>query len=272
VPDEATALARLEYALRGLVAACHQARVGRLVYLSGVDLYAPHLPNRPIDEDFPTTPVTPAGRLRLAAETVLREAAGTSRLPLVILRPVTVFGPRDQTVTCPLLDRYACRPGPRLIGGGRARLSLVYVKDVARALALAARHPHAAGQTFHVSGCATTWRAFIATLCAELGVPSPRPGLPYPLAYVLGWWAECWTPPAKVPHRSRLMAAQVGQTRLYSDVHLARTLAYHPAYDLLAGVHETVAWYRGLARPARMAHRALPAAASGWGFGTGGSS
>jgi hypothetical protein len=85
-------------------------------------------------------------------------------------------------------------------------------------------------------------------------VPTPRPGLPYRLAALLNWWAERTGQANAEAARGCLPAALVGRTRLYSDARLVRALAYHPAYDLLAGVGETVAWYRGLARamaPAR---------------------
>lgn len=236
--DEATAVTNLTRILSGLVGACQRARVGRLAYLSSVDVYGRALPARPVTEDQPPTPATRGGRLRLAAETVLREAAG--RLPIVILRPVTVFGPRDDHFTRPLLDAYATGDGPSLVGGGRARLSLVYVKDVARALALAARHPHAAGETFNVSGCSTTWRALVATLCAEMDVPTPRPGLPYALARL----AEA----LGIARPGPLPTALVGRTRVFSDSRLAHRLNYHPAYDLLEAIHETIVWHRRVTR------------------------
>lgn len=248
-PDEPRAAALIERSLRHLAVACHQARVSRLVYLSNIDLYSARLPNRPITEEYPTRAATALGRLRLIAERALAEAAGTVRLPLVILRPVMAFGPRDHVFTRPLLDAYATPPGPPLVGGGRARLSLIYVRDVVRTLMLAGRHPNAPGQLFHVSGFATTWRAFIAALCSELDVPPPSPGLPFPLAYLLGWWTERFGAPGRGPYRDRAAVLQVGQTRLYSDAHLVRALAYRPTYDLLDGAHEVVSWYRGLTRP-----------------------
>jgi nucleoside-diphosphate-sugar epimerase len=252
VGSEAAVAEALHASLHELVRACQRVRVSRLIYLSNVDLYAERLPSRPITEDYPTRPASTVGRLRLAAEQALQTAAGACRLPLVILRPVTAFGPRDHSFTRPLLDAYSYAPGPSLVGGGRARLSLVYVKDVARTLALAARHPHAPGQTFHVGGFATTWRAFIAALCAELDVPPPPPGLPYSLAYLLAWCAERLAPAGRPVQRRRAVAL-VGQTRLYSDAHLVRSLVYRPTYDLLAGAREVVTWYRGLGRSRRPA-------------------
>ena len=155
---------------------------------------------------------------------------------------MTVIGPRDQGFTRRVLDAYATPPGPPLVGGGRARLSLVYVKDVARVLATVARHPYAVGETFNVGGCSTTWRAFIATVCAELGVPTPRPGLPFLLATLLERCAGARHAP--------LSPALVGRTRVYSDARLTRTLHYQPAYDLLEAIHETVAWRRRMSRVA----------------------
>jgi nucleoside-diphosphate-sugar epimerase len=248
--DEATAITSVTRTLTGLIGACQRARVSRLAFLSSVDVYGPALPSRPVTEEQAPAPATRAGRLRLAAEAVLREAAG--RLPVVILRPVTVFGPRDDHFTRPLLDTYATGDGPSLASGGRARLSLVYVKDVARALALVARHPQAVGETFNVSGCSTTWRALVATLCAELDVPTPRPGPPYLLARLIESFG--------IAGPSALPAALVGRTRVYSDGRLARRLNYHPAYDLLEAIHETVVWHRRVTRFAAAPSISQPAA------------
>ena len=47
---------------------------------------------------------------------------------------------------------------------------------------------------------------------------------------------------------SALPAALVGRTRVYSDSRLVRRLNYHPAYDLLEAIHETVVWHRRVTR------------------------
>jgi hypothetical protein len=73
-------------------------------------------------------------------------------------------------------------------------------------------------------------------------VPTPRPGLPFVLAALLERWAG--------PRHGPLSPALVGRTRVYSDARLARTLNYHPDYDLLEAVHETVAWRRRSLRAA----------------------
>ena len=253
---EEEALAELRHSLTGLVRACARARVARLVLVSGIDVYDPAMPERPITEDFPTTPRAATGRLRLAAERIAREAAATEGLSLAIVRPVTVIGPRDYAFTCPLLDMYRCAPGPALVGGGRARLSLVYVGDVARALALVAQHPRADGRVFHVSGVATTWRALIATVCAALETPMPPPGLPHSLSSALRWCLTHVAPPRSDVSFSQQLALYAGRTRLFSDERLVRETGYLPVYDLLTAVDETVAWYRGMTRLAAPRERA----------------
>jgi nucleoside-diphosphate-sugar epimerase len=85
-----------------------------------------------------------------------------------VVRPSAVYGPRD--VDFLPVFRAAARgvalyPGPR-----DARLSVVYVADLARALVLAAETPAAAGRTYFVAGEErASWPAVYAAAAAAAG-------------------------------------------------------------------------------------------------------
>jgi len=62
-----------------------------------------------MDESRPPRPVTWYGKSKLAAERALQAAAGEAdgRLPLTIVRPVAVYGPRDRDFV-PISARSSC--------------------------------------------------------------------------------------------------------------------------------------------------------------------
>jgi len=73
-----------------LLAACAQAGVQRLAYISSAHVYGP-LEGR-IDEDRPPDPRSPYAHAHLATEALFREAAYTGA-SVLIARPCAVFGP-----------------------------------------------------------------------------------------------------------------------------------------------------------------------------------
>ena len=93
--------------------------------------------------DEPPAPVTGYGRSKLAGETVVRGGA----LPWTIVRPPAVYGPRDREF---LRVFKAIRLGVvPVFGDGGQELSLVYVTDLAEALAAVGRSESAAGRVFY---------------------------------------------------------------------------------------------------------------------------
>jgi nucleoside-diphosphate-sugar epimerase len=125
---------------------------GRLVLVSTFAVYALNQlpPGAVVDE---TTPVEadPGRRddyawTKVLQERLVRSEAATAGFELVVVRPGAVYGPGREwqhRVGRLLSDRAV------LMLGGRNRLPLTYVENTASLIALAGRHPAAAGQTFN---------------------------------------------------------------------------------------------------------------------------
>jgi nucleoside-diphosphate-sugar epimerase len=92
-----------------------------------------------------------------------------SGLPVVILRPGDVYGPRDRTTLVKILK--AIEAGhPLIAGSGRKRFGYLHIDNFCRAVELAILKPGIEGRTYTVTNRELpTWRQFFGVLMAELG-------------------------------------------------------------------------------------------------------
>lgn len=140
--DEAAFLAvNRDGTVRLLEAAAEMGRP-RFVFVSSLAAAGPTARGHRRRGDEPPTPISGYGRSKLAGEQAVR--AGP--LPWTIVRPPGVYGPRDREF---LRLFRAARYGVLPVFDPGQELSLVHVRDLARALVLLGRVPGAEGGTFY---------------------------------------------------------------------------------------------------------------------------
>jgi dihydroflavonol-4-reductase len=117
-----------------------------VVYVSSMAAGGPARRGAPKRDAGADHPVTMYGRSKLAGEQVLRDSGH----PWVILRPPTVYGPRDQDNLLTVFK--AARTGiAPVFGDGSMELSAIHVVDLADACIAAAASEGARGGTFYVN-------------------------------------------------------------------------------------------------------------------------
>ncbi|MFB3828106.1 MAG: NAD-dependent epimerase/dehydratase family protein [Bryobacteraceae bacterium] len=209
------------------------AGVPRLVHVSSL---AAAGPGADLSEDAPARPVSAYGRSKLEAEQLVRGRA-------VIIRPPVVFGPRDTDVLH--IFRAVSRGRMVRIGRGDSRFSFIYVKDLAEALASAARSA-APGTYFAAHPRAVSWGDFANAIGAELRVKVRTLAAPAWAAYAAGFCAELWSRVAARPliiSRDKIREA----VHPYWTCNPGRARAafgFEARTALAQAVAETVAWYR----------------------------
>jgi nucleoside-diphosphate-sugar epimerase len=160
---------------KALLAEALRAGVQQIVYLSTAAVYGtgPHCGIR--ENEIAPAPVSATSRTRLIAEQSVLAVGG------VVLRPMFVYGPGD-TWFVPSLARTVAQT-PVTINGGRARLSLIAVEDLAEVIAVTAvgRFPGSAGTgIYHVNHPEPVSVAdLLAGFTEHLGVPAPIADLSY---------------------------------------------------------------------------------------------
>jgi len=173
---------------RNVAEAALQNRVGRLVYLSSIEVFD-HLKSGRIDERTPFHPRNqPYPDTKIAATRLIGEYAAKGQ-EISIVYPSMVYGPGDRTIFPLLAD--GIRKGQLFYWAHHARMTLIYIDNLVDLLMLAATHPAAAGEGF--LACDTghlTFEAFCERLSTGIHARRPFIYIPFSLAYLLASMME----------------------------------------------------------------------------------
>jgi nucleoside-diphosphate-sugar epimerase len=129
-----------------LAAQKHSGQIERFVYVSSLAAVGPAKNGAPVDENTPCAPVSEYGKTKLLGENEV--LAAKDRLPVTVIRPPIVYGPRDSglQVVYKIVNKGLV---PRV--GAKRLLSLVSVQDLCEGIARAAIDKGAAGQVYFVT-------------------------------------------------------------------------------------------------------------------------
>jgi nucleoside-diphosphate-sugar epimerase len=156
-----------------LARASARSGVARFVLVSSLSATGPSRRGHPVDETSGPGPVTAYGRSKKAGE----EAARGAGVPLTVVRPPAVYGPRDRAFRA--LFRAASHGVVPLLGDGGQELTLVHASDLARALVAAATAEATRGGTYHAGHPEpVTQRALAEAVGRAVGRPVRRLTLP----------------------------------------------------------------------------------------------
>lgn len=149
-----------------------EAGVRRLIFISSIKVNGERTQLRPYTADDTPALVDPYGLSKFEAEEGLRRIAQESRMEVVIVRPVLVYGPGVKANFHTLM-RWLYRRVPLPFGAIENKRSLVAVENLVDLVLTCARHPAAANQTFLVSdGEDLSTPELLLRLSAALGRPA----------------------------------------------------------------------------------------------------
>ena len=224
-------------AVSDLVRQAKTSGVRRFVHCSTVGVYGPILAP-PANEGTPCRPEIAYERTKLEGEKVVLRAAAEDGLPVVVVRPVWVYGPG-----CPRTEklfRTIARGTFLMAGPGDALRHCVYIRDMLDAFELAATADSALGQVVIVgNSAAVRVRDLLSEIAALVEARPPR-SIPLWALHAAGTIAETVFGIAgrEPPLSRRTLKFFTANTAF--DITRARTvLGYEPRYDLEAGLRET---------------------------------
>ncbi len=178
-------------ALRLLLDAASDAKVGRFVHVSSLGVYEGR-DHFGTDEGVPPAAesLDAYTRSKVEAEALALEYHRKRGLPVSIVRPGFIYGPRDRTVLPKLLE--ALRKGRFFyFGSGDQALNCIYVKNLVQAIYLAAEVPAAVGEVFNVTdGARVSKKDFVGRVAQLDGMKPPSRKIPLWLARTLATLLE----------------------------------------------------------------------------------
>ena len=229
-----------------------EAGVQRIVHISSVTVHGVDVHGE-IDETAPLCGgPDPYSQSKAAGELLLQRMIKDRGVPVTIVRPGLLYGPRDVGS----FGRFVSliEQGKMIvIGSGKNHMPLIYVTDVARGILLASAVEQAIGRAYLlVNDEPVTQERYFHTIATELGAPFPRRRIPYRLALGMGGLAEMaghalhrQQPPPLTRFGVEVLG---GENRII--VSRARSeLGFVPQVNLEEGIRAGVAWYRARQLP-----------------------
>ncbi|GJL79114.1 MAG: NAD-dependent epimerase [Nitrospinaceae bacterium] len=214
----------------------------RIVHISSLASVGPSLPDHPVDEDTPCKPLTYYGKSKLAGEKIAEQYS--SSLPILILRPPVVYGPRE--VNFFTFIKGISKGWNLKMGSGERVLSLIYVADLVQAMLKAAiTSTSSGGQTYFITdGQFYHWDAVVETTAKLLEARIRSIKIPDSLLGLLGLFmdfASIYLKTTPLLDSQRIIDIRQS-TWTASSQRFFETFDFKPQYDLQKGLSETVDW------------------------------
>lgn len=224
--------------------AARGSRLQRFVLVSSQAAAGPaSSADRPVREDDAPQPVEAYGRSKLEAETVVLRSGDS--IPVTIIRPSAVYGPRDVdflSVFKQATNRIAVYAAP-----ADQLMTIVHVADLVRAIIGAIEQPRARGRAYFVgSEVPVSWRELyemIATVASSTFRPVQLPPRILRAAGQAGDLFSRLTGRA-VLLNSNKVALAIPKWWVCDSARARDELAWHPQIQLQDGLRDTYLWYR----------------------------
>lgn len=230
---------------KSLLAAVQKYNPGirRFVLASSLTAVGPGTGTEPVDENTPYHPITTYGKSKMEAE---REClANSSAIPVTIIRPPAVYGPRDKDIF-EFFNSVSKHFVP-LSGFRRKVLSFVHAYDLVDGIIAAAESPKAAGQIYFISNEEIyDWEMLGDAARKSLKTWAIKARVPHFLLYTIAGISEFV---ARAQGKAALMNIEkardgVQSNWLCSPKKAFNELGYKSKLSLEEGVAITIEWYK----------------------------
>lgn len=236
--------------LEVLLKACVDRPLERFVLVSSLGVYEAK-DHFGTDENgaLPANHIDGYTQTKVEAENLAQWHYHAYKVPVVVLRPGFVYGPRDRTVMPKVLKNLKWRM-VNYFGSRHKVLNNVYVGNVVEAVLLALEEPRCIGRTYNIRDARlVTKKEFFETIADQAGLP--RPIFTYPMFVGKGMcWLTEWiarltsTKPLLSSARLKFLSLNLD----YSIEKAKHELGYNPTTDFQDGIKSTIEWLRAVGK------------------------
>lgn len=176
-----------------LLTAADKQGVKKVIYISSSGTVGMKAANVPGDEATPNDPETVKNlyfKSKVVAEAAIKDFLQQHSLPVVLILPGFMFGPKDAAPTGggQLVLDYLAQKIPGILDGGTC---MVDARDVAQA-AINAVEKGKSGDRYIVAGRYCSMEELFKSLEKVTGVPCPQRRIPYQATLVYAWLADMY--------------------------------------------------------------------------------
>ena len=235
--------------LRAFLDAVKDLPIVRFVDISSLGVYeARHHYGTDETETLPASHIDGYTQSKVEAEALALEYHRLYGIPVTVLRPGFIYGPRDRSVLPRLIERL--KAGSVVyIARGQYALNTTYVGNLVDAILIAATHPAAVGEVFNITdGEFVSKKKFFEAVADGMGLPRPKRNIPLLLAKVLAKWRERSFRRRNSPTPPRLTQAVLKFAGLNLDYSIGKArmvLGYSPRVGFDEGMKQAIAWAKG---------------------------
>ncbi len=239
---------------RNIAEACLSAGVRRFLHISSTSAYGHPPPSAlAIDETWPLGDKFWVWdyytKSKVEAERLLWDMHREKKLPLTIVRPSWLYGPRDRLSIRRMYQSLFAKK-VRVIGDGSNRMNTIYAGSVAQCCILAAEKDIALGQAYNATYDGDiTQRQWFDLWADTFQLPRPTVYVSYKVAFNFGLIMESiyrTVKAKKPPYVTRYAAWLLGRPTFYITGKAERDLGWKPMVTYEEGVRKAVEWYRSV--------------------------
>ena len=231
-----------------LKAAETNSELKRFVHVSTTDIYG--YPPVPCTESHPSTDVG-LGYIhtKVLGEAAVWAAHRENGLPVTIMRPATIYGPRGKAFVTDVAELLRIRLMAYIDDGQRTG-GFTCVDTVAEAMMQAAESERTLGMAYNLSDeTGGTWRDYVIGLASGLGYRAPWLNLSFRSAMLLASAMEYPHGTLKLPGHPLLTRHAVyllGRDQEFPNDKARRDFGFSPTVDLTEGIKRSVVWLNSL--------------------------
>ena len=244
VPDSEYRTVHVD-ATRQLIEQSAAAGVERFVHCSTVGVHG-DVGSAPLAEDGPFRPGDIYQETKLEGEQMAVQTANRVGVPLTVVRPGPIYGPRERRFLKMIGGVAAGRFV--LVGDGTPRLQMVYIDDLVEGIRLAGESAAAEGRTYILAGGeAPTLNDLVHEIADVAHVQPPRWHLPVWPVWLAGALCEAICVPLRIETPIFRRRVKFFTSSRWFDISRARSeIGFAPRMPLREGLSRTLQSYRQL--------------------------